>query len=414
MEDSFQARVDKAFGALSSHTSTSSLWRLTDEEIERRKWNRDSENRDDGDGDVNFPSSFDGFFAKKAAGEEEEERSEEGGDEEEEREKERGEEEWDVRNGIGMDCTLDFEAEEDEFDKQAVGREKSGERVYMSEVTGYVPHINTYNELPRLFKRALRDPRANHSAAKLRLKEDSEAAGKFNSLRVSDETVAAPEDADAMTSSEDGKSHLKSILKRKETQMDSKSEKRVRFEASCITNDEMESKGNEVDSIERGLNGEKNDPKVGTPFPRVPSSVPDYVQNPSRYTCYTLESTTDMDEKSNRQAFMDFLNVLKGSKKSDPEDEPADLSKPVIFIPRRKEENASSSTKDKGGDHGRGSVKKNLLSVCFEDDDDDAEEEISVMEEDTSGAEGAKSVVKSTTTRRYRSKITLETEESIS
>ncbi|KAL9262006.1 hypothetical protein AKJ16_DCAP20847 [Drosera capensis] len=408
MEDSFQARVDKAFGALSSHTSTSSLWRLTDEEIERRKWNRDSDNRGDGDGDVNFPSSFDGFFAKG----EEEEKGEEGGDGEEEREKEE-DEEWVVRNGIGMDCTLDFEAEEDEFDKQAVGREKSDERVYMSEVTGYVPHINTYNELPRLFKRVQRDPRANHLAAKLRLKEDSEAAGKFNSLRVSDETVTAPEDADTMTSSEDGKSHLKSILKRKEIQMDSKSEKRVRFEAGCITNDEIESEGNEVVSNERGLNGEKNDPKVETPLPRVPSSVPDYVQNPSRYTCYTLDSTTDMDEKSNRQAYMDFVNALKGSKKSDPEDEPADLSKPVIFIPRRKEENASSSAKDKGGEHGHGSVKKNLLSVSFEDDDD-AEEGVSGMEEDTSGAEGAKSLVKSTTTRRYRSKITLETEENIS
>jgi hypothetical protein len=48
MEESFKVRVDKIFGSLASSSSEttettppSSLWSLTDEEIERREWVRD-------------------------------------------------------------------------------------------------------------------------------------------------------------------------------------------------------------------------------------------------------------------------------------------------------------------------------------------------------------------------------------
>ncbi|KAL6543051.1 hypothetical protein OROHE_010571 [Orobanche hederae] len=47
MEDSFRVRVDKVFGALGGGTASSvevaPSWCLTDEEIERRKWNRSKE-----------------------------------------------------------------------------------------------------------------------------------------------------------------------------------------------------------------------------------------------------------------------------------------------------------------------------------------------------------------------------------
>lgn len=75
MEDSFRVRVDKAFGSLlasppSSGTDSrgketsslpmSSLWCLTDDEIQRKEWNRDPGDHDFSDS-MPYPPNLDGF-----------------------------------------------------------------------------------------------------------------------------------------------------------------------------------------------------------------------------------------------------------------------------------------------------------------------------------------------------------------
>lgn len=412
MEDSFKVRVETAFGSLSSPFSvplSSSLWCLTDEELEKRPWNRESESPADDDDEDPFPLDMDRLLsAKGKLGVDDENRdpnpnpncnADAGGycrevddalqeldDEAGEGTSGRGpstscqsreavhdeEGELDVRSSIGMGCTLDFEDEEDEYDKVAVGRETTGDRLYMSDASDYTPHVDSYNEIRISFKEASRYSRANHFAAKLRLKEDAEAAESFNSLHVSEPTVAVVsdgpsngKDAEAArnssslhvseqavsvfsdsqnnkdaevarwfnsldeseqtlavvshaqnNASEDGKS-LKSILKRKEDQISGiKSEKRVRFEPGCKDQNALHE---EVSSR-----------------PQDSSLVPDYICNPSRYTHYSFDSLSDMSEKSNCQAYMDFLSTTKKPKQSQHDEVLVDLTKPVIFNPQKK------------------------------------------------------------------------------
>ncbi|EPS68847.1 hypothetical protein M569_05921, partial [Genlisea aurea] len=72
---------------------------------------------------------------------------------------------FDVKSNIGRDCTLDYEEEEDEYDKVAVGTAESGDRLYMSfPAVDDGVEVNGYGELPTTFDSASRDPRANHAA----------------------------------------------------------------------------------------------------------------------------------------------------------------------------------------------------------------------------------------------------------
>lgn len=63
-----------------------------------------------------------------------------------------------------------------------------GEKVYacMKDVNDYETEADEWVELPASFKERENDPRANLIAAKLRLKEDTEAVNKLNSLHVSE------------------------------------------------------------------------------------------------------------------------------------------------------------------------------------------------------------------------------------
>ncbi|MFH5935900.1 hypothetical protein, partial [Clostridium perfringens] len=62
------------------------------------------------------------------------------------------------------------------------------------------------------------------------LEEDAEAAKNMNDLRVNDEIVTAlPEAVQNTVKSKD----IKPILKRKDNEVDAKSEKRVRFQPEC-------------------------------------------------------------------------------------------------------------------------------------------------------------------------------------
>ncbi|XWS43944.1 hypothetical protein CRYUN_Cryun15aG0001900 [Craigia yunnanensis] len=368
MQDNFTVRVDKVFGSLASSSSSSnsksqslsSLWSLTDDEIEKRVWNRDKES----------PQPEEGFFEnfpekkKKAVNfsAELENDLDDLDDEDVEEEEARAssikggkpenynDEEWEIKSSIGRDCTLDYEEEEDEYDKVAVGGEKSGDRLYMKDVNDYEIDADSCNVLPTTFKDFSRDPRANHIAAKLSLKEDeeaakkrveedAEAAKKIDSLQVSDSDATAGVDAHVSTF-EDG--NLKSILKRKDAESNPKSQKRVRFDSEYCKNDCSEGPERTKDVTREACSTEEEEAMISNEASTLPqdypSGIPDYMRNPSKYTRYTFDSSDDDDDESNRQAYLGFLKLVKRSnaRESQADDTPSDLTKPVTFIPRRK------------------------------------------------------------------------------
>nr|GMC55628.1 neurofilament medium polypeptide [Ipomoea batatas] len=356
MEDSFRVRVDKAFGSLlasppsssnsrgkeTSSLPLSSLWCLTDDEIQRKEWNRDPGDHDFNDS-MPYPPNLDGFVlannnhtdnvantpqtvvpSSSQPGPSSsdlnqqletdlvdiDDLSEDYGDDDEDEEpnskskRQRGspneDDESNIRSSIGQDCTLDYEEEEDEYDKVAVGSEKVSDHcLYMRDATEYGIGVNTYNELPDTLQDFVRDPRADHAAAKLRLKEDAEAAGNFDLLRLSD----APE-ISSFVVLEDGSSR-KSIIKKREGLKDVKSQKRVRFnnnstEGNLIaTKDNCPIKEEKASGSGEGLNMIQD------------TSVPDYIRNPSNYTHYTFDTATDMDDDSNRKAYLNFLSLVR-------------------------------------------------------------------------------------------------------
>ena len=125
MEDSFRARVEKAFGSLPSSTiqteqpsssSLSSPWCLTDEEIQRNQWIRD--HKEDSHETETQPQPY--FNPDKPHDvdfeSDEIERDLDDLDDGEEdsralklKPEDYNDEEWDIKKSIGLDCTLDYE-----------------------------------------------------------------------------------------------------------------------------------------------------------------------------------------------------------------------------------------------------------------------------------------------------------------
>lgn len=135
MEDSFRLRVDKAFGSLASSSyspssspsstaasSLTSLWSLTDDEIQKREWNRSKGSPELEPEPEPFPSFFDDRARRSGKSpssfRDELERDLEDLDEDEDDEpRSRGpskpddydDEQWEIKSAIGRDCTLDYE-----------------------------------------------------------------------------------------------------------------------------------------------------------------------------------------------------------------------------------------------------------------------------------------------------------------
>ncbi|KAI4350433.1 hypothetical protein L6164_004890 [Bauhinia variegata] len=319
MEDSFRVRVDKVFGSLASYSSSStgpssfsSLWSLTDDEVGKKEWNR-SKDSSELEAEPNpYPSSFVNQakgLGKRSSGfqdglEEDLEYLDDDEDMRGSKPHDYDDEHWQIKSAIGRDCTLDYEEEEDKYDKQAIGKENQGDRVYMKDINDDGVDIDSCNVLPTSVSDFVRDPRANHLAAKLRLKEDAEAAKKIDALHVSQKPAPGNDDAQWKTS-EDGL-NPKSILKKKDNPSESKSRKRVRFDSECddgAKDTRIKTSSLEDESIESSKRSEE-----------FASAVPDYIRNPSRYTRYTFDSSSDVDDESNKQACMDFLSQLRRSK----------------------------------------------------------------------------------------------------
>lgn len=369
-EDSFKGRVDKIFGSLSSSKSSQSpsiapLWSLTDDEVERREWNRRKDNPDRDD-ETPCSSSFDGLFMKdrkvtaKQSRNVRDKLEDPSDDEDEEDDDNEGkrfgsglskrgndddEEEWDIRSSIGLDCTLDNEEEEDVYDKMAEGRENYGDRLYMKDVTDHGPYLNSHNVLPTSVDDSLTEPCANHHAAKIRLKEDETVTTdteKHGSTLARDKSMLKAQEP-CLIEREDGVK-VKSILKRK-SDIAVKSSKRVKFDATCKDEYEQASKKYQDALTCLSSTGTKGE---GDDSTSVKSRVPDYILNPLKYTQHSFDSS-NINEESNIQACMDFLGQIKRSNPSALENK-VDHQKSVVFIPRKK---ASDSKQIDGSSNGK-------------------------------------------------------------
>lgn len=296
MDHSFNDRVDKVFGSISSSSSSSSStpWSLTDAQVERRAWNRDKGHKRDDDQTL-VSSSFHNLF--KCQRNRFQDDTQNHGDE------------WDIRSFIGLDATLDNEEEEDAYDKMAEGREDAGDRIYMKDVTDHGPYLNSHNILPCSLHDVKKDPRANHDAAKTRLKEDNDVVVSSQGI---DEVMLNAEEEPCVTvpASEDG-IRIKSILKRKNDDVVKPAKaKRVRFDSTCKNEeDELTTNGTRLQ---------------GFGLPKVSGSVPDYILNPSKYTQYSID---DFSHDANTEA---YLEQVKNSKSS------GDMPRSLLFIPKKK------------------------------------------------------------------------------
>lgn len=294
--------------------------------------------------------------------------------------------------------------EEDEYDKVATGTENAGDRLFMKDVTDHGSYLNSHNVLTKS-----KDPRANHLAARIRLKED-EAEGQNNNSdhghdsEVKEQHVEASEDCN----------QLRSILKRKANNDVCKSQKRVRFDPSVTYASEEA-----VEKTMAAPSMEATDSDYGSLQGQNASRVPDYLINPSKYRCYSFDSTSEVDEESNAQACMDFFNLVKKFRPSESGLElagtSADLPKSVTFIPKKKASDAKA-------------VSDGVLKQNMEEDHKqflhqagfpvgiaagEVQHEVSAMEEDesqTNAADRRAGFQKSG--RRYRTKSSTDDDDS--
>ncbi|CAM6086501.1 unnamed protein product [Calypogeia fissa] len=300
-----------------------------------------------------------------------------------------------VRLMVGMDDTLDFEEEEDEYDKVAVGREDGGERVYMREVTGVSSDMSPLTPLPESIpgserRKFQRDARANHAAAVARLEEDDRLATINNSevarmLRLSSSSGSASKREpsgngadDSVFSHSGGSSSLKNIkpvLKsigdlagngKADAQSNKLStvvvediigiahENALQKELSKDTNSltkhgesgtRIESKSKRVRFSEDDhvIVDKKRESASGRDMQKVgeiPMSknrygrVPDHVLNPSKYTHYTLEWSDDEDDnKANLAAFQATQAMARAAEEKETPGI-VELPKSITFTPR--------------------------------------------------------------------------------
>ncbi|KAM7484004.1 hypothetical protein LguiA_000013 [Lonicera macranthoides] len=352
VHESFKARVDKIFGSLTSSSKSSSLsssssspWSLTDGEVEKREWSRRDKVEPNRDDETPCSSSFDVLFFKNKKNLRRRRRNKSPSttllddleDPKDDDDDGSANDEWEIRSSIGLDCTLDYEEEEDEYDKLAEGRENAGDRLYMKNVTDHGPYLNSHNVLPTSIHVVCRDPRANRYAGKIRLKKDEVAAtGKLDSDQTGDKFKSDTREDPHIMASEDSV-QPKSILKRKENATTAKSSKRVKFDPDCKEDDCEEAS----EKYNGSLTASVNDSSVAKNAPRVP----DYLLNPSKYVCYSFDSTTDIDEKS----------IMLEQKLDDASSIDTPIS--VVFIPRKKtsEAKAAICNSEVKQNHGDGS-----------------------------------------------------------
>ncbi|KAF8061269.1 hypothetical protein N665_1207s0010 [Sinapis alba] len=320
-DEDFQSRVERIFGSLafsrsSSSTTTSttssapplrqtqpgSVWSLPGTEVEKREWKRDQLASYDRE-EMPCASSFDEILRQQRISSTARKEGEEGGNDDD------ADDDWSIRASMGLDRTLDDEEEEDEFDKVALGKEDGGGG-----------GLSMNDALSKPCGVRIRDPRANHVAANIRLKEDELEANKSSPSgdipSKSKEPTPRPEESSKAV-------QPKPILKRKESCSDSeaRTSKRVRFD---VVSEETAMKPEDTCSVSASLKSALRQGKSG-------AQVPDYLVNPLKYTCYSFDPSSELNEKSHRQEYTDTPKDSEGLESSESES-----FKKVSFIPQKK------------------------------------------------------------------------------
>ncbi|CAK8542740.1 unnamed protein product [Lathyrus sativus] len=400
MEDSFRLRVEKAFGSLPI-PSSASLWSLSEDEIINNKPKPEPETKPyptssglepDLDNDLDENENANAAAPSKPS--------------------DYDDEQWQVKSGIGLDCTLDFEEEEDHYDKQALGQDDTGDRLYMNAINEDGIGISS-----RAFGGFSRDPRANHVAAKIKLEQDDGGANGIDVLRVSAKSTTS----DVGGGGGDSVSvNPKSILKSKDNTSESRPNKRVRFDSECDNRDgngDDEKEGTR--DVRMKSSSMEEDAALNQPskLQEFASAVPDYIRNPSRYTHYTFDSSTDIDDKANKEAYMSFLAQIKGSNASTQADEALDDLPSVTFIPKKKSGDVTMGENETVSklklDVDKDCMNKKAFPVSIAAAGDTENSDVCAMEED--GQEVIEDTKRSSqrSNRKYRKKTDEELEEPV-
>ncbi|XP_028057070.1 uncharacterized protein LOC114261065 [Camellia sinensis] len=227
----------------------------------------------------------------------------------------------------------------------------------MSDATNHGPYLNSHNVLPSSVHNAPRDPRANQFAARLGLNEEKVEDQKYCSNHTSDDESIPKVEEPHIKASEDG-CKLKSILKRKNNAASSKAQKHVRFDPDCKDDcEEASEKPRDfmtgTSSMENSISHHNSLLAGNTP------GFPNYVLNPSKYTHYSFDSSSEIDDESNSQACVDLLKLVKMSKPKESGSQSGEVSShlPITFIPRKK---ASGARPEDNSSE----VKQNQDEVC--------------------------------------------------
>ncbi|XP_010556091.1 PREDICTED: uncharacterized protein LOC104825464 [Tarenaya hassleriana] len=364
--DDFQSRVEKIFGSLAFSRSPSSssssgspsaaaMWSLPDGDVEKREWTRDQSASYDR-GETPCASSFDELLKQQRSSknvrkqfEDDADANDGHGDGPVRGEDDEFGDEWSIRSSIGLDRTLDNEEEEDDYDKMALGRENTEERLYMKDLTDQGSSLGSRDRLAKSSDKITRDPRANHVAAKLRLKEDEAEAKKFSSSHkhgsgMGESHGESPEEVTAP----------KPILKRKDTSSETRSSKRVRFDLGSGSGVEETTETTE-DISTSPCSVDNSESEGVSHLGETRNQIPDYLMNPSRYTCYSFDSSGNENEKSTTEEYMDTPKFDEGGKSSEPElseSRSGDDMKKVTFIPRRKRNDVREENMQETEDQG--------------------------------------------------------------
>ncbi|XP_010555883.1 PREDICTED: uncharacterized protein LOC104825281 [Tarenaya hassleriana] len=364
-DEDFRSRVEKIFGSLAfsrspSSPSPASLWSLTDGDVKKREWKRDKSASYDRD-EIPCASSFDELLkqqrgSRNARKQFEDELGEDGDDGRVRGEDDEFGDEWSIRASIGLDRTLDNEEEEDEYDKVALGRENAGERLYMKDVTDLGSSLGSWDTLAKSSGKMTRDPRAIHFAAKLRLKEDKAEIEKFS---PSHNHSSGRREPHGESSKEDVAP--KPILKRKDSSSEARASKRVRFDLGA--QNDVEATTAMSEDISASPCSDNSASESTSHLGKSGSQIPDYLINPSRYTCYSCDSCIDADEKPTTQEYMDlpkFVEESKASESESMESPSANDLKKVTFIPQKRAKNIS---KDNNSSEVNGSSEEKELET---------------------------------------------------
>ncbi|XP_021285821.1 uncharacterized protein LOC110417678 [Herrania umbratica] len=377
MDDSFNTRVEKIFGSLQSSQSSPlqqqrpPLWSLTDDEVKRREWRRDSAaEREEGlcsSSFLEFLKEERRYRSGRLPRKELEDDLDNVDDDEDDgdssllrsRRIDGGGDEWEIRSFIGMDSTLDNEEEEDEYDKVASGRENAGERLYMSDIADHGSYLNSQNVLYSALNHASNKVfPANHMVARIGLKEDYEEAWKLNNHNGCNAEIR-----ELNVEVSNNGCQLRSILKRKDNYVGFKPQKRVRFDSAC-KNDFEDSSIKFDDDPTGTFPMSSQDSDCGYLPAENACAVPDYI-NFSRYTGYSFDSSSEVDKESNAQVCMYFLKLVQKTKPK-LDDVPWDVTKLATFNAKRKAGNiqpGSSRGEVKEEDESKKSLHQTKLPV---------------------------------------------------